>query len=175
MVSGKVLVVPRIIWSVECVRDGKTVWTEKGKNVVPYEGLNYLINAGLKGGAQETAWYCTLFKNNIVPALSDTAASALGSGGTYGEVTDSDVNPQTNRPEVIFGTVSNGVVDNSDNRVEFTALPASLTVYGAVLTSTQAKLDTSGILLGAKLFSQARTLLQNDILYIVVEFSLTSA
>lgn len=175
MVLGKVDVNPKVIWSVECVRDGEVIWTEKGKNIVPYEGLNYLISAGLTGGAQQAAWYCTLFKNNVVPSLSDTAATALGSGGTYGEVTDSDVNPQTNRPQIVWGTVSNGVVDNSNNRIEFTALPASLTVYGAVLVSSQAKLSTTGVLLGAKLFSQARTLLQNDVLYIVVEFSLTSS
>jgi len=175
MVLGRVSIEPRIIWSVQCVRNGEVIWTEKGKNIVPYEGLNYLINAGLKGSAQETAWYCTLFKNNVVPSLSDTAATALGSGGTYGEVTDSDVEPQTNRPQVVFGAVSNGVVDNSANSVSFTVLPASLTVYGAVLVSSQAKLSTSGVLLGAKLFSQARNLVQDDILYLVVEFSLTSS
>lgn len=175
MVLGRIDVSPKIVWSVECVRDGKVIWVEEGKNIVPYEGLNYLISTGLLGGTQQTAWYCTLFKNNVTPSLTDTAATALGSAGSYGEVTNSDVNPQNNRPQVIFGSVVNGVVDNSANRIEFTALPASLTVRGAVLVSSQAKLSTSGVLLGAKLFSQPRTLLQNDVLYIVVEFSLVSS
>lgn len=163
------------LWEIKHVREGKVIYEEIGKNLLPYEGLNYVLDSALKGGAQHTSWYCSLFKNNITPALTDTANAALGSSGSYGEVTDSDVEPTTNRPQVIWGTITDGVVDNSDNRCEFTCVATSLTVYGGFVTTTQPKLDNTGILLSAKRFSTARTLLQDDILYVVVRIVATSS
>ena len=164
----------RFEWTFEAERDGKTLWTEQGKNIVTYEGLNYMLNASFKAGTQETAFYASMFKNNVVPALTDTAATALGSGGLYGEVTDDDMEPLTNRPQVIWGDVTDGVVDNADNRLEFTCVASSLTLYGGFLTTTQPKLDTSGKLICAKRFDVPRTLIQNDILYVIVRIILVS-
>ena len=163
------------IWTVEHIRGDRVVWREEDHNLIPYEGLNYFLGVALKGETQSTAWYCSLFKNNVTPALTDTANAALGSSGSYGEVDDTDVDPQTNRPQVQWGTITDGVVDNSDNRCEFTCKVSSLTVYGGFVTDTQPKGDNSGKLLSAKRFSTARTLLQDDILYVVVRIVATSS
>lgn len=172
---SKIITIPKVLWTVQCVRKGELIWEDKGYNIVPYEGLNYILNVSLKGAVQSSSWYCSLFKNNITPSIDDTAVSALGSSGSYGEVTDADVSPSTNRPLITWGTVSNGSVDNSSNRIAFTIIPNSLTIYGAFITNTQAKLSTSGILLGARLFSAPRVLLKDDVLYVVVQFSVVSS
>jgi len=146
---------------------------ECGANIVPYEGMNRILNA-LRGGVTlPTTWYVSLFKSNVTPALTDTAATALGSNGSYGECQDADFLPATNRTEITFGSASNGSM-TSTNTIQFTA-QQNLTVYGGFVTDKQAKNDTTGVLLSAKRFASARSVLQNDIIQVTVTYTMTSS
>ncbi len=162
-------------WTIKQVRNGKVIHKEVSYNIIPYEGINHILSLTVASGAGGDTWYAGLFKNNVTPVLSDTVALALGSAGTYGEITDTDFSPLTNRPTVTWGTIANGSVDNSAATIAFTAIATSTVVYGGFICSSQAKLATTGILLSAKLFSAPRTLLANDILYLTVQINATSA
>ena len=161
------------IWEIKHIRDGKVIHQETGENIIPYEGMNRILNSLAGNTTLPTTWYINLFKNNVTPSLSDTASSALGSAGTYGECTDADLDPQTNRIQITFGTASNGTI-SSTNTIQFTALQ-NLTLYGGFVTNTQPKLDTTGVLLSAKKFASARSVIANDIIQVSVTYTMTSA
>jgi hypothetical protein len=96
------------LWEMQHIRDGKVLHKECGENIVPYEGMNRLLDAVRGGATLPTTWYVSLFKANVTPALTDTASTALGSNGSYGECQDADFSPNTNRTQITFGAASNG-------------------------------------------------------------------
>jgi hypothetical protein len=161
------------IWELKHIRNGEIIHRETGKNIVTYQGMNKILDHIGGNTTLPQTWYVNLFKNNVTPSVSDTALSCLGNTGTYGECTDSDLDPQTNRQSVTFGSASNGTISSS-NTVQFTA-KQSFTVYGGFVVSTQAKLDTNGVLLSAKRFASPRVVQQNDILQITIVYTMTTS
>lgn len=158
-------------------RNGEFLCFEEhmGKNIVPTEGLNTLLDTAVGAATQITAWYVGIFKGNYTPLSTATAATALGSGGLFTECLDADYDaPATNRPAYTIVAASGGVITNSASKAEFT-MAASITVYGAFLASSQAKTATTGKLLAAKKFDASRAVIDNDILYITYQLSATSA
>jgi hypothetical protein len=161
------------LWEIQHIRDGKVLHKECGENIVPYEGMNRILDA-LRGGVTlSTTWYVSLFKGNVTPALTDTAAAALGATGSYGECQDTDFSPATNRTQITFGSSANGSM-TSTNTMQFTAIQ-NLTVYGGFVTDTQPKNDKTGVLLSAKRFASARAVLANDIIQVTVTYTMTSS
>ena len=53
---------------------GTVIDTEVVKNLIPVEGLNYMLGASLTGVTPQTSWYVGLFKGNYTPLNTDTAA-----------------------------------------------------------------------------------------------------
>ena len=161
------------IWELRHIRDGEVIYEETGENIVTYEGMNKILNHIGGSTTLPQAWYVNLFKNNVVPSVSDTALLCLGSNGTYGECTDTDLDPQLNRQSITFGSASNGTIA-SNNTIQFTA-KQSFTIYGGFVTNTQAKLDTGGVLLSAKKFASPRSVQSGDILQITVVYTMTTS
>ena len=161
------------IWELKHIREGKIIYEETGENIVTYQGMNKILDHIGGNTTLPQTWYINLFKNNITPATSDTALSCLGSTGTYGECTDSDLDPQTNRQSITFGSASNGTIASS-NTIQF-IVKQSLTIYGGFVTSTQAKLDTNGVLLSAKKFASPRAVQSGDILQITIVYTMTTS
>ena len=56
-------------------RDGNVRDTERVHNLMPGEGLNYVLGAALKGAAQITSFYVGLYEGNYTPVAGDTAAT----------------------------------------------------------------------------------------------------
>lgn len=151
-------------------------WEPK-PNIFTTEGLARLLNImfGDVSKAASKIWYVGIFKNNVTPAASDTAAAALGAAGTYGECQDADYDsPATNKPSYNTATTTTGVITNSANVATFT-MNASITVYGAFLSTETAKTATSGYLMCGKRFSSSRAVVADDQLAITYQITCTSS
>lgn len=138
-------------------------------NLVVDEGLDYILDTALSGGAAVATWYVSLFKNNRSPVAGDTAATFSGVG-VANEITGSDVTEGA-RPTWVEAGVSSGSITNSASPAVFTSAGA-LTAYGAFMQSTSVFGDTSGKLLAATRFTTARVLAATDILNITYTISI---
>lgn len=155
-------------YTIEVVRNGEVVDSESIHNLMPAEGRNHAVSVITKGATQSPAWYIGLFEGNYVPVDSDTAASFPSSA-----MECTAYLPST-RVEFNEGAVAAGTVDNTANRAEFTFTSAR-TVYGAFLTSSQAKGAITGTLMSAARFTAPKVLQLDDVLRVTASFSLTSA
>jgi len=157
-------------------RDGKFLLNEEyqGKNILPTEGLNSLLDTAIGGASQIATWYLGLFKNNYTPISTNTAANSLGVGQYYGECQDADYDtPATNRNTYTVVAASGGVLTNAAAPASFT-MNASIPVYGAFIASSQAKTATTGKLLAAKLFSSGRSVVDSDVLLVTYQITASS-
>ncbi len=158
------------------VRDGKLIHTQVGKNTFTTEGMAFMLNTMFHDVAKAAAhiWYVGIFKNNVTPALADTATK-LGSGNAYGECQDADYdNPLTNRPAYTTETTTTAVISNVNSKAHF-VMNASITVYGAFLTNKQAKTDSSGTLMCAKRFGTPRAVIADDEIYVTYQVTTTTS
>jgi len=148
----------------------------EGKNTFTTEGMANILNTYFKAATQPAAIYCGLFKNNVVPALADTAAAKLGAGGTYGECQDADYDSPATRATYTIATTSTAVCTNTAAKAEFVmATVGGITLYGAFLTTVAAKTATSGTLICAKKFTTARAVVDNDEISVVYQITLTTS
>ncbi len=154
-------------------RAGKLIYQEVSRNLIIDQGLNHFLNVVMGADAKITTWYVGIFKNNVTPAAADTPAAQLGAAGTYGEGQDADYDvPLTNKPEYIDAPASAKVMSNSGTPASFT-IAATLTMFGAFISSIAAKTGTTGTLLAAKKFDASRAVIDNDIL--TVQYDITAA
>jgi hypothetical protein len=159
-------------------RDGKLIHTcDQGGNTFTTEGMAYLLNVifGTTSKAGSAIFYVGIFKNNVTPAVGDTAAAKLGAAGTYGECQDADYDsPATNKPSYTIASTSTASCTNSASAAAFT-IADSITVYGAFLSTETAKTATTGTLMCAKKFSSARAVIDNDVLSVTYAISCTTS
>lgn len=131
---------PSFLWTfTEKDADGKVLSVETVRNLIPVEGLNYILNAAFKGGTQYATLYCGLFEGNYTPIPSDTMAAFPAAA------TECTAYTSATRPAVTFGSVASGNMDNLDNLVLFTG-NADKTVYGGFLSTSAVKGGTTGVL-----------------------------
>lgn len=141
-------------------------------NIVPSEGLVYLLTAGYLAGSQAAGLYLAPFSGNITPSSSITAANFTS---TATEFTAYD---ETTRVHWVGGAVSGTTTDNSASKAAFTMSTGvtSQTLYGAGLLSSSAKSSTSGTCLAATRFSSPKTGLNaGDILNVQYTVSMASS
>ena len=139
---------------------------DQGSNTFTTEGMAALLNImfGNVAKAATPIFYVGIFKNNVNPALGDTAAVKLGAAGTYGECQDADYDtPLTDKPSYVIATTATAVATNAAAAAAFTML-AAITVYGAFLSTEKAKTATTGYLMCGKKFGTARAVIDNDVL-----------
>jgi len=138
-------------------------------NIIPTEGLNYLLSAGVAGGTVVNPFYVGLFEGNVTPGASLTHATLVA---TLTECTAYD---ETTRVAYVEGAVSAGSVDNGSNRAEFT-MNATKTIYGGFLASSSTKSTTAaGTCLAAAKFSASRAVVAADVLAVKYTLSATSS
>ncbi len=159
----------------EHFRRGELIYEEEGSNIFTTEGMANILNTYFYGATQPTAIYCGIFKNNVTPALADTAAAKLGAAGTYGECQDADYDsPATNRPQYVVASTLTAGCTNAASRASF-IMNASITVYGAFLATSQAKTATTGTLICAKRFTSARPVIPDDELAVTYAITCSSS
>ena len=168
------------IWQCDQYRDGKLIsgGYPETPNTFTTEGMARLLNIifhDISKPASEI-WYVGIYKNNVTPAVGNTAATCLGASGTYGACQDADFDdPATNYPPYTTADTDTASITNSvAGKAEFT-IAASITIYGAFLSSIQAKTGTSGYLMCAKKFSSSRAVIDDDILYVTYTISATTS
>lgn len=156
-------------YTIECVRNGKVIWTEEIDNLVMTGGLNDSLDKHFKGASYTAAWYVGICQHSSSPsdtlpvfAVGDTLASHAG----WTEVTAYT----GDRDGLSLGTVAAGSVDNSGDKASYT-LTGSAYVGGAFVTTAAS--GTSGVLYGGGQFSQVRSLITSDVLNVTV--TLTAA
>jgi len=157
-------------------RDGKLLHhCDQGGNTFTTEGMARILNIVFRAQATEAAIYCGIFKNNVTPAVGDTAAVKLGAAGTYGECQDADYDsPATNKPAYTIVSTSTASCTNAAAPASFT-MNAGITVYGAFLSTIAAKTGTTGTLYCAKAFTSSRAVIDADVLAVTYTISCTTS
>lgn len=158
------------------MRGGKLIHTQVGKNTFTTSGMAKMLNIMFHDISKVASniWYVGIFKNNITPALGDTAAK-LGSGNAYGECQDADYdNPLTNRPSYATEDTTTAVISNVNSKAHF-VMAGSITVYGAFLSDEAAKTSSSGTLMCAKRFGTPRAVIADDEIYVTYQITATTS
>lgn len=159
-------------------RDGKLIHTcDQGGNTFTTEGMAYLLNIIFytTSKAGSAIWYVGIFKNNVTPAVGNTASACLGAAGTYGECQDADYDsPATDKPSYAVASTSTATCTNAASAASFT-IAGSITVYGAFLSTVAAKTATTGCLMSAKKFSTARAVIDDDVLSVTYAITCTTS
>lgn len=136
-------------------------------NLMPTEGLNYLLETSVRGGAALSSWYVGLFEANYTPLAADTAATFPGSA------TESTAYAESTRQAYTTVAASGGVLTNTASKAAFT-MNATKTIYGGFIASASAKSATTGKLLSAAKFSASKAVESGDVLNITATMTLTS-
>ncbi|WP_025322249.1 hypothetical protein [Deferrisoma camini] len=149
---------------VECYGpDGRLKWRDTFENLVTNQGLQYLLDAGLLGGAQVGTWYVGLTDGTPTVAAGDTMTSHAG----WTEVT---AYSEATRP-AYSGSRTNQTVSNSSSKAAF-SINGTATVGGAFLASDSTKGGTTGTLLCAGAFSAGdKAVGSGDTLNVQYDFS----
>lgn len=142
-------------------------------NLLPDEGLIYLLSVGLNNGTKFATWYLSLYAANYTPLAGLTAASYPA---TASEITsNTEGYTESTRPVWTPTTPTTPLIDNLANKAAFTiATASSLTVNGAALLSEATKGAITGKLVSATKFSAARTLYNTDVFNLAYRVQLTS-
>ena len=141
---------------VECVgADGKLKWVEEFDNLVVNVGLDDALDKYFKGSAYTATHYVGL-KGTGAAAAGDTMASHAG----WAEITPYS---DATRPAFTPGAVAAQSVDNSASKASF-SINATATVFGAFLTTNNAKGGTTGTLYSAGDFAASRAVVSGDTL-----------
>jgi len=146
-------------------------------NIFTTEGMARLLNIIFHDIAKAASliWYVGIFKNNVTPALGDTAAAKLGAAGDYGECQDADYDdPATDKPSYETVDTATAVITNAASKAHF-VIAASITVYGAFLSTEKAKTATTGYLMCAKKFSASRAVIDDDELDVTYQITASSS
>ena len=142
-------------------------------NLLPDEGLVYLLSVGLNNGTKLAAWYLSIYSGNYTPLAGLTAASYPA---TAAEITSSSEGyTEATRPVWTPTAPTTPLIDNLANKAAFTiATASSLTVNGAALLSEATKGAVTGKLISATKFGTARTLYDTDVFNLAYRVTLTS-
>jgi hypothetical protein len=155
-------------YTIEHVRGGEVISTETATNLVPIQGLDYIVAGALTGGSTNNAWYIGLYEGNYVPTSAVTAATVVA------VATECLAYANSTRPAWIAGPVTAGSVDNSASRAEF-VMNATKTVYGGFLISSNTKSGGDGTLISIVRFPTAKSLESGDTLRVTAGITTVSA
>jgi hypothetical protein len=133
-------------YQVQCIgEDGEVKWNETIENLVVTVGKNDLLDKYFAGSAYTAAWYMGLVDGASTPtyAAADTLASHAG-------WTESTAYSGSNRITVAWNSAASG--SKASTSTSF-SINATATIAGALLTVTQVRATTTGVLYSAGSFS----------------------
>ena len=168
------------IWQCDQYRKGELIsggYLEP-PNTFTTEGMAYLLNVMFftTSKAGSLIWYVGIFKNNVTPAVGNTAAVCLGAAGTYGECQDADYDsPLTDKPSYTTATTAIASITNAVAGKATFVMLAAITVYGAFLSTVAAKTATTGYLMCGKKFTASRAVVDDDELLITYQINLSTS
>ena len=138
-------------WEIEEVgKSGLVLAREVVLNLMPIQGINYVLDSAFLNGTAVGQWYILLFENDYTPQSTDTMATFPTLSG---ETTAYD---NATRHEAALVLTANGVIDNTAARAEFNFTSAK-TIRGGALVSTAAKGSTAGVIASAVKFTSPKS------------------
>lgn len=155
------------IEGLECRGDWAVLSSEDVDNIIPTEGLNYMLGAALTGVAQSASWFIALFEGNYTPVAGVTAATFPAAA------TESTAYNETTRVAWVPGAIAAGSVSNTASKAVFT-MNATKSIYGIAQTSISTKSGTTGTLVSVALFSAVKNVVATDVLNVTSTISATS-
>lgn len=147
---------------------GEVLSVEDAHNLIPDQGRDYLLNAGLLLGSQFNSWYIGLYEGSYSPQTTDTMATIVAAATeittAYSEVT---------RGLLVPDALAGGVYANAAAPRTFT-FTAAKTVRGGFISSGSVKGGTTGVLLSAVLASSPKAVAAGESLRVTAGLSLVS-
>jgi hypothetical protein len=166
------------LWQCDQFRDGKLIsgGYKEPPNIFPTIGIGRMLTVYFHdlAKAEGNMFYVGIFLNNITPVAGDTAAK-LGAAGAYGEGQDASYDlPLTDKPAYTTVDTTTATITNSASKAEFT-IADTVVVYGAFLGTSKAKTAVDGYLTAAKRFTSSRSCIDDDVLSIQYDISVSSS
>lgn len=130
-------------------------------NLIPAEGIAYILGAALGATSKITAWYLTVFSGAVNPAANWTAANFTANATEITSATEGYSN--ATRPAWTAGAVSAGVIGNLASKATFNIVcTTSVNISGAALLSANTRGGTTGVLASASRFATVRQVYTGD-------------
>lgn len=148
--------------------NGDVLSVEEAHNLIPDEGRDYLLNAGLLAGSQFSNWYTGLYEGSYAPQTTDTMATIIASST---EITTAY--SETTRGLIVPDALSGGTYSNASAPLTFT-FTAGKTVRGGFISSGPVKGGTTGVLLSAVLASSPKVVAAGESLRVTTGLSLVT-
>lgn len=147
---GEYVGVNGFVWDTEIVdADGKPVSRSREHNLIPADGLAFLVRAPFGDVAPISAFYLGLFRGNYVPTDSTKAADIPGNMIEFIDYAEAQ-RPTWER--AFDGAAS---MDNLTTKASFT-VTQDRTIYGAFLVSEATKGGNSGLVLSCVRFASPK-------------------
>lgn len=134
------------------------------ENIIPDEGIEYILGAALDGDSQFSTWYVGLYGNNRLPVAGDTMALLLADAG---EITSYSGGAR----KTLVPTTVDGVWAGAELSFVFTA---GTTVRGGFITSNSVHGNTTGLLLSAELNPTPKVLATGETLKVTAGLSMVT-
>lgn len=135
-------------------------WREH-KNLVPDEGLIYILGAALAASTPIVNWFLAPFSGAVTPAPTWTALNFAANASEI--VSGTEGYSETTRPAWTVTAPTTAEVDNLASRASFSIVTASsLSITGAGVLSNSTKGSTAGKLVSAARFTTPRVVYQDD-------------
>lgn len=130
-------------------------------NLIPAEGIAYLLDSALGSASKITSWYLAVFSGNVNPASNWTAANFAAQASEITSLTEGYSN--TTRPAWTPGASSGGVIGNLTTKAVFNIVcTTSVNISGAALLSDNTRGGTTGKLISASRFGTVRQVYSGD-------------
>lgn len=143
-------------------------------NLVPAEGIAYLLGCGLGAAPRVSEWYLAVFSGNVSPAANWTAANFATQASEITSTTEGYSN--ATRPVWTPGAVTGGVIGNLSAKAVFSIIcTTSVNISGAALLSANTRGGTSGTLISASRFETVRQVYSGDAFELGYEVELIDA
>ena len=155
-------------YTVETIKGGVVVDTFVVENLMPYEGIDYIIDSALRAGTQIPTFYVGLYEGAYTPRPEDLMSTFVGLA------TECESYVEAARPVLTLAQPANGETENSANKAVFTGSTNGKVVAGGFISSSPVKGGATGVLVSAVRFPSPRPLDAGTILRVTCGFSIIS-
>lgn len=164
------------IWDIDWFIGGKMIKEGPLFNTFTTEGLAKLLNTEFWTDSKVASkiWYVGAYKNNVTPAVGNTAAVHLGAAGTYGALQATTDIDESAYPSYNTAETATASITNSANKAELT-FAGTFTVYGVFLGTASDPTAVDGTLMSAKKLSSAKSVDDGDGAAIQYTISVTTS
>lgn len=155
------------------VRDGVVIDSWDEKNLIPTEGLNFILNVLSQAATTKiSTWYVGIGTGNYTVTAADTGTGAAWIGSATKAIETSAYTEAT-RGLLVLPAATAAALTNSASKITFTA-NATITITNAFVLSTGTKGDATGVLLSSLKLGTSKTLSSAEQLVVTFTLSATS-